>query len=76
MEKEKSDEPGELIDVFIQLQQTLSSHIEAIIKQIEDGAGRILHVYPPYLMIARIPKESIVGLQKKSCDSFRGHRRN
>jgi hypothetical protein len=63
MGKDKVEEPSELIDILIQLHQKESNNIEAVIKGIEDSGGRILHVYPPYLIIARIPNESTATLK-------------
>jgi hypothetical protein len=63
MGRNKVDEPGELIDVFIHLEQERSINPEAIIKRIEEGQGRILHVLLPYLIIAQIP-DSIISTLK------------
>lgn len=63
MGKDKFDEQDELIEVLIQLEQQEPNNIEAVIKGIEDARGQILHVYPPYLITARIPEEVIVTLK-------------
>jgi len=63
MGRDKFEEPDELIEVLIELGQKESTNTEAVIKVIEDARGRILHVYPPYLIIALIPTAFISRLK-------------
>jgi hypothetical protein len=59
MGKDKSDGLEEFVEVLIQFEIKDPNNIDTLLKRIEGAQGEILHVYPPYLIIARIPEAFI-----------------
>ena len=53
-------------EVFIQLQGQTMTDIESTIKVIEGVSGRVLHTYPPSVIIATVPPEKIDDLLENS----------
>lgn len=64
MENGDFDAPGGWIDVLIQPRQEQQDSVEAIIKDVEGAQGRILHVYSPFLIVARIPQAAAAALAR------------
>ncbi len=58
------DETASQVDVLIQVAQADPGSMENIIQFVQNIQGRVLHVYPPYLIMARITKTSIDTIRK------------
>jgi hypothetical protein len=53
-------------EVFIELSAKNLAAVERAIKTIEETGGRVLHVYPPSIMIASVPPSAIAKLSGKA----------
>lgn len=62
----KRRQVGGMQEVFIQLSGKSASGIERAIKAIESAGGRVLHAYPPSVLVASVPAESVGELAGKA----------
>ena len=52
--------------VFIHLQPATLAEIESVIQAVEAAGGRVLHSYPPTVIIATLPNDRLPALRRHS----------
>ena len=62
----KSRQVGGMQEVFIQASGKSLASVERVIKAVEKLGGRVIHVYPPTMMVASVPSARVGQLKKQA----------